>query len=52
MSERQVKRERYNRRIDFGFALMNWADRMPNPIRLIKFIKWRKQRPTKEDFDL
>lgn len=51
MSERQEKKKRYNRRLEFIAAFEKWLNSEPSMLRIFRWRKWKKSRPTWEATD-
>ena len=49
MSERQEKKKRYNRRLEFIATFDKWLATEPAIIRIFKWRKWKKNRPIWEE---
>lgn len=49
MSEKQEKKKRYNRRLEFIAEFDKWLNSEPSMIRIFKWRKWKKNRPIWED---
>ena len=49
MSERQEKKKRYNRRLEFIAAFDKWLNSEPSMIRIFQWRKWKNSRPIWEE---
>lgn len=48
MSEKREKKRRYNEKMAFIKAFEAWLDKEPPMIRILKWRKWKKEKPVYE----
>ena len=51
MSERQEKKRRYNRRLEYIAEFQKWLNREPSMLRAFSWHRWKRERPVWEEED-
>jgi len=49
MSEKQEKKRRYNQRLEYIASFCKWLEREPPLFCLIRWHRWKKERPVLPD---
>ena len=50
MSEKQWKRKRRHARLKYEWAYGKWSQSKPPKILFIRWLKWRRSEPRREDY--